>query len=178
MLIPTCEEKTQKEVRQQNYRGRILIVEDEEDMIQLLDFRLKKEGYQTLVAANGRKACTLVESFQPDCVLLDILLPEMDGWQVCQFIRSHPEPSLSTTPVIMLTAIGDQNAKMRGLELGADGYIAKPYAMQEVLISCARLIGERRNRLFLQSEISRLLKTTAAIRKILPGKKAINVNGL
>ncbi|MEW6428011.1 MAG: response regulator [Thermodesulfobacteriota bacterium] len=136
--------------------AKVLIVEDEEDMGQLLAYRLRGEHYQTRVAASGRQACQLLESFRPDCILLDILLPEMDGWQVCSHIRNHADPALASTPIIMLTALGDQEARIRGLELGANGYIAKPYAFREVLVSCAKLIDERRKQQQMQAEIHRL----------------------
>ncbi|MBI5558583.1 MAG: response regulator [Deltaproteobacteria bacterium] len=136
--------------------ARILIVEDEEDLAELIDFRLKNERYHTQIATTGRQACGMAESFQPDCILLDIMLPEMDGWQVCRFIRDHLDPMLSSTPIIMLTALGDQDAKIKGLELGANSYIAKPYSIKEVLIICAKLITERRKHMQLQNEIFRL----------------------
>ncbi len=136
--------------------ARILIVEDEEDLVDLLDFRLKKANYRTRAATSGRQACRVAESFQPDCILLDIMLPEMDGWQVCHFIRNHHDSLFASTPIIMLTALGDQNAKLKGLELGANIYIPKPYSIKEVLISCARLIDDRRKHVQLQAEISRL----------------------
>lgn len=136
--------------------NRILIVEDEEDMVKLLNYRLEKEQYQTMIATTGRQACALIESFQPHCILLDIMLPEMSGWQVCRFVRNHPDSHIASTPIIMLTALGDQNARIKGLELGADGYIAKPYSIREVLINCDRLVGERGRQLRLRAEITRL----------------------
>lgn len=136
--------------------AKILIVEDEEDLVDLLDFRLKKAKYHTRAATSGREACRMAESFQPDCILLDIMLPEMDGWQVCHFIRNHQDPLFASTPIIMLTALGDQNAKLKGLELGANIYIAKPYSIKEVLISCARLTDDRRKHMRLQAEVSKL----------------------
>jgi len=147
---------TKKKVKETQNPARILIVEDEEDMVELLEFRLKNARYHTSTATSGSLACQMVESFRPDCILLDIMLPEMDGWQVCRFIRKHDDPLIASTPIIMLTALGDQDAKIKGLELGADVYIAKPYSVKEVLISCARLINERRRHIHLQAEISKL----------------------
>ncbi len=108
---------------------KVLIVEDDENIAELLQLYLKKEGFQTMIASTGKKGVELFETFSPDLVLLDIMLPEMDGWGVCRTIRE----SKSQTPVIMLTAKGETRDKVSGLEMGADDYIVKPFEMKEVL---------------------------------------------
>lgn len=107
---------------------KILIVEDDSNIAQLLHLYLEKEGYETQIADNGGKAVELFRSFQPDLVLLDIMLPVMDGWSVLKKIRSE-----SKTPVIMLTAKGETSDRVTGLEEGADDYIVKPFETKEVL---------------------------------------------
>ena len=107
---------------------KILIVEDEENIAELLHLYLEKEGFETQTAPDGGKGVELFRSFQPDLVLLDIMLPVMDGWSVLKKIRAEAK-----TPVIMLTAKGETSDKVTGLEQGADDYIVKPFEMKEVL---------------------------------------------
>ena len=107
---------------------KVLIVEDEANIAELLHLYLEKEGFSTEVAKDGSKAVELFRSFHPDLVLLDIMLPVMDGWTVLKKIREQ-----DTTPVIMLTAKGETNDRVAGLEQGADDYIVKPFEMKEVL---------------------------------------------
>ncbi|MDD4715160.1 MAG: response regulator transcription factor [Oscillospiraceae bacterium] len=107
---------------------KVLIVEDEANIAQLLQLYLEKEGYETAIASDGAKGLELFHSFAPNLVLLDIMLPVMDGWTVCQKMRK-----LGNTPIIMLTAKGETRDKVTGLEMGADDYIVKPFEMKEVL---------------------------------------------
>ena len=107
---------------------KVLIVEDDGNIAELLHLYLEKEGFETQVAPDGGKGVELFRSFHPDLVLLDIMLPVMDGWSVLKKIRETDK-----TPVIMLTAKGELNDKVQGLEGGADDYITKPFEMKEVL---------------------------------------------
>ena len=107
---------------------KVLIVEDDGNIAELLHLYLEKEGFETQVAKDGGKGVELFRSFQPDLVLLDIMLPVMDGWSVLKKIRETDK-----TPVIMLTAKGETEDKVSGLEQGADDYIVKPFEMKEVL---------------------------------------------
>lgn len=107
---------------------KILIVEDDANIAQLLELYLEKEGYQPQVASDGGKGVELFRSFAPDLVLLDVMLPVMDGWSVLRKIRES-----SKTPIIMLTAKGELSDKVEGLESGADDYMVKPFEMKEVL---------------------------------------------
>ena len=107
---------------------KVLIVEDDNNSAELLHLYLEKEGFETQVAPDGGKGVELYRSFQPELVLLDIMLPVMDGWSVLKKIRETDK-----TPVIMLTAKGETNDKVQGLEGGADDYIVKPFEMKEVL---------------------------------------------
>ncbi|MBO6054651.1 MAG: response regulator transcription factor [Oscillospiraceae bacterium] len=106
----------------------ILIVDDEEKIAELLRLYLEKEGYQTVIARDGGEAVELFRAKGPDLVLLDIMLPVMDGWAVCRTIRSE-----SQVPIIMLTAKSETIDKVSGLKMGADDYISKPFEAKEVL---------------------------------------------
>ncbi len=107
---------------------KVLIVEDDANIAELLHLYLEKEGFESQVAKDGGKGIELFRAFQPDLVLLDIMLPIMDGWSVLKKIREGDK-----TPVIMLTAKGETEDKVSGLEQGADDYIVKPFEMKEVL---------------------------------------------
>ena len=107
---------------------KVLIVEDDNNIAELLHLYLEKEGFETCVARDGGKGVEQFRTFQPDLVLLDIMLPVMDGWSVLKKIREE-----GATPVIMLTAKGEVEDRVSGLESGADDYIVKPFEMKEVL---------------------------------------------
>jgi DNA-binding response OmpR family regulator len=107
---------------------KILIVEDDNNIADLLRLYLEKENYEVSIASDGGKGVEQFRRFQPDLVLLDLMLPVLDGWGVCRTIRAE-----SKTPVIMLTAKGELDDKVNGLKQGADDYITKPFEMQELL---------------------------------------------
>lgn len=107
---------------------KILIVEDDNNIADLLRLYLEKENYEVAIASDGGRGVEQFRRFQPDLVLLDLMLPVLDGWGVCRTIRAE-----SKTPVIMLTAKGETEDKVNGLKQGADDYITKPFEMQEVL---------------------------------------------
>ena len=106
----------------------VLIVEDDRNIAELLQLYLEKEGYAVAVANDGGAGLAKFRSVKPDLVLLDVMMPVMDGWAVCKAIRAD-----SQTPIIMLTAKGETNDKVTGLRSGADDYITKPFEMREVL---------------------------------------------
>lgn len=107
---------------------KILIVDDDENICELLRLYLEKDGYNTLCVFDGESAVKKYESYAPDLILLDIMLPKLDGWQVCREIRKKSE-----TPIIMLTAKGETFDRILGLELGADDYVTKPFDTKEVI---------------------------------------------
>ena len=107
---------------------KILVVDDDNSICELLRLYLEKEGYAVSLAHTGMQAIRVFTEQQPDLMLLDIMLPELDGWQVCREIRKN-----SDKPIIMLTAKGETFDKVLGLELGADDYITKPFEAKEVL---------------------------------------------
>lgn len=107
---------------------KILIVDDDTNICELLRLYLEKEGYSTVIVNDGQSAVTAFQNEQPDITLLDIMLPGLDGWQVCREIRKT-----SNKPIIMVTAKGETFDKVLGLELGADDYIVKPFENKEVV---------------------------------------------
>ncbi|MBQ4569139.1 MAG: response regulator transcription factor [Ruminococcus sp.] len=108
--------------------NKVLIVDDDSNICNLLRLYLEKEGFETATAEDGEKALELFESEKPDLVLLDIMLPKLDGWQICREIRKT-----SQCPIIMITAKDETFDKVLGLELGADDYIVKPFETKEVV---------------------------------------------
>lgn len=108
--------------------NKILIVDDDENICELLRLYLEKDGFDTVVASDGAQAIEFASKYSPDLILLDIMLPKLDGWQVCREIRKTSE-----TPIIMLTAKGETFDKILGLELGADDYVSKPFDAKEVI---------------------------------------------
>ena len=106
----------------------VLVVEDDRNIAELLQLYLEKEGYAVTIAGDGGQGMEKFRAIQPDLVLLDVMMPVMDGWTVCNAIRAE-----SQTPIIMLTAKGETSDKVQGLKAGADDYITKPFEMREVL---------------------------------------------
>ena len=106
----------------------VLVVEDDKNITELLQMYLEKEGYAVTTAADGGQGLAKFRAIKPDLVLLDVMMPVMDGWAVCKAIRAE-----SQTPVIMLTAKSETDDKVAGLKSGADDYITKPFEMKEVL---------------------------------------------
>ena len=109
----------------------ILIVEDEEPLITLLRYNLEREGYRVLEALNGEEALLVANEHQPDLVLLDWMLPQLSGIEVCRRLRGRQETR--NVPIVMLTARGEETDRIRGLDTGADDYIVKPFSMTELL---------------------------------------------
>ena len=107
---------------------KVLVVEDDNNIAELLRLYLQKDGFEVSHAADGGKAVEMAKEIQPDLVLLDIMLPVMDGWQVCRELRKTMK-----MPIIMLTAKGETEDKVSGLEMGADDHIVKPFEVKELL---------------------------------------------
>jgi two-component system, OmpR family, alkaline phosphatase synthesis response regulator PhoP len=120
--------------------SKILIVDDEQDIVELVSYNLEKEGFKTVKAYDGEAAMGMVSSEKPDLMILDLMLPKMNGLDVCRAIRRNPETA--NLPIIMLTAKGDEIDKIIGLEIGADDYVTKPFSVKE-LIARVRTILRR-----------------------------------
>lgn len=120
--------------------AKILIVDDEQDIADLISYNLEKEGYSTIKAYDGGDVLKTVKTQKPDLMILDLMLPRMNGMDICRAIRANPETS--HLPIIMLTAKSDEVDKIIGLEIGADDYMTKPFSVKE-LIARVRSIFRR-----------------------------------
>lgn len=109
----------------------ILIVDDEQDLLDLIEYNLKQHGFNVLKTENGRQGIELAQKHNPDLILLDIMMPHMDGLEVCEKLRN--EESTSGIPVIFLTARGDEKTEIEGLDKGADDYITKPISTKKLM---------------------------------------------
>ncbi len=108
---------------------RVLVVDDEPNIVDILRFNLEREGYEVLTAEDGVQGLEMARSSDPDLILLDVMMPEMDGFQVCREIRKADK----LTPIIMLTAREEETDRVMGLELGADDYVSKPFSVRELM---------------------------------------------
>jgi len=120
--------------------GTVLVVEDEPDVAELIRYHLAKEGYDVRITANGGDAVKFVHSMQPDLILLDIMVPQLNGWEVCRRLKQDPETR--AVPVIMVTGRVEEGDKVLGFELGADDYVTKPFSPRE-LVARVRAVARR-----------------------------------
>jgi DNA-binding response OmpR family regulator len=114
---------------------RILIVEDEVSLAQAVAYALKREGFQVRIATDGQEGLRMALTEKPDLVILDLMLPKLDGWEVCRTLRAK-----SAVPILILTARGEEHDKVIGLELGADDYVVKPFSMRELVARVRALL--------------------------------------
>ena len=119
---------------------KVLIVDDEPNIITSLEYLMKKCGYDVTIARNGDEALALIESFLPDVVLLDVMMPRKSGYEVCQQIRERPD--WQHIKVVMLSAKGREAEVNKGLSLGADTYVTKPFSNQELIAKVEALLGD------------------------------------
>jgi DNA-binding response OmpR family regulator len=118
---------------------RVLIVDDEPNIVTALEFLLEKRGYQVTVAVNGEEALAQVETFKPDLVLLDVMMPKVSGYEVCQRLRS--DPRWQNTKIVMLSAKGREVEVSKGMSLGADLYVTKPFSSAELVATIDTLLS-------------------------------------
>ena len=116
---------------------KVLIVDDEPNIVTALEFLLRRSGYDVRLATNGAEALEQVDSYRPDVVLLDVMMPVKSGYEVCQKLRERPE--LSQVKIVMLSAKGSEAEINKGLSLGADLYITKPFSTQDLVATIDRL---------------------------------------
>lgn len=124
-------------------KPKILVVEDEPDAAELVEFNLKAAGFEVISAADGATALDRTRSHAPDLILLDLMLPEVDGLEVCKILRRSP--ATSGIPIIMLTAKAAELDRVLGLELGADDYITKPFSPRELVLRVKNLLRRRQS---------------------------------
>lgn len=119
---------------------KVLIVDDEANIVAALDYLLRRSGYEVSVAATGDEALRQVEAFAPDLVLLDVMMPQKSGYEVCRRIRERPE--WSGVKIVMLSAKGREAEVSKGLSLGADLYVTKPFSNAELVARIHELLGD------------------------------------
>ncbi len=135
-----------------NMRERILLVDDEADIVELLEYNLRQAGYTVVAARDGASALAEIRRQRPDIILLDLMLPDIAGTEICRRLRR--DPSTQTIPVIMITARGEEIDRVVGFEIGADDYIVKPFSPRELVL-----------------RIGAVLRRTAAPEKPSPGER-------
>ncbi len=151
-------------------KKRILVVDDEEDILELVRFNLQKAGYVVLCATSGEKAVELARKEQPDLLVLDLMLPGMDGLDVAKFLKNNTETK--DIPIIMLTARGEEADVVTGLELGADDYMTKPFSPRILLARVKAVIRRRVIEEPLESEMIRVHDLV-----IHPGRRQVLLHG-
>jgi two-component system phosphate regulon response regulator PhoB len=148
----------------------IHVVEDEEDILELIKYNLSREGYQVTTSTSGEDAIKAVESKPPDLILLDLMLPGADGFEVCR--RIHNNPASQNIPIVMLTAKGEEADIVTGLELGADDYITKPFS-PKVLVARIRAVLRRLKAEPVNEDASLKIHEIS----IHPGRHEVSING-
>ena len=118
---------------------KVLVIEDEDNIATALEFLITREGYTHDRVASGAEALPRIRATQPDLVLLDVMLPEVSGYDICSGIRT--DPALARTKVLMMTARGSAQERKRGMELGADGFISKPFELGDLRAEVRRLLA-------------------------------------
>ncbi len=123
--------------------ARILVVEDEADLQEVLRFNLQQAGHEVLQATSGSDAILLAKRYRPDVVLLDVMLPDILGTEVCRTLRQHEDTR--AIPIVMLTAKAEESNRVEGLELGADDYVTKPFSVRELMLRVGAILRRTNN---------------------------------
>jgi len=151
-------------------KEKILIVEDEKDIVKMLNYNLKKEGLKTLSVRNGEDAIDSARSEHPDLIILDLMLPGIDGLEVCKTLKGDSKSA--SIPIIMLTAKGQESDKVVGLELGADDYVTKPFSPRELIARIKAVLrrGKEKDKLPEVLKVGDLIVDLAKIAVTVKGK--------
>ncbi len=149
-------------------KEKILIVEDEKDIVKMLDYNLKKEGFRTVSCHDGERTLDLANREHPDLILLDLMLPNIDGLEVCKALKKQDKTA--PIPIIMLTAKSQESDKIVGLELGADDYVTKPFSPRE-LIARIKAVLRRIKEKELSAEVLKIGELTLDLSRILVSVK-------
>jgi two-component system alkaline phosphatase synthesis response regulator PhoP len=125
-------------------KKKILIVEDDKELVKLITFHMTIAGYEALSAKDGIEALEVCKLNRPDLVILDIMLPRIDGWEVCRRLRQ--DSKTSNIPIIILSALSDINDKLKGFDLGSDDYVTKPFSPRELVVRVKRVLARSESR--------------------------------
>jgi two-component system, sensor histidine kinase and response regulator len=146
-------------------RGKILIVDDERDLVEMLSYNLRKKGYGTASAHDGFEAWSKLEPERPDLLILDLMMPGLDGWELCRLIRGHELDALRETGILMLTARAAEEDRIYGLNLGADDYLTKPFSVSELVLRVDKMMEKRK-------KTQRLSQALSELRREIDGREA------
>ena len=139
-----------------NGREKILIVDDEKDLVELILYHLKAKGYSVLTAFTGLEAWEKIQKEKPDAIILDLMIPELDGWDLCQIIRRSENEEIKRIGILMLTARALPEDRVDGLEMGADDYLTKPFSFQELILRVEKILNKRATLSGLYKEVDHL----------------------
>jgi signal transduction histidine kinase/predicted metal-dependent phosphoesterase TrpH len=134
-------------------KGKVLIADDERDLVAMLAYNLGKKGYQVLTAYNGFEAWERIESGRPDLLILDLMMPDLDGWELCRLVRRSQIKEINDMGILMLTARAMPEDRVYGLEIGADDYLTKPFSLNELVLRVEKLAGKRKSVYQLKEEM-------------------------
>jgi signal transduction histidine kinase/predicted metal-dependent phosphoesterase TrpH len=137
-------------------KAKVLIVDDERDLVAMLAYNLGKKGHQILTAYNGFEAWKKIESERPDLLILDLMMPELDGWELCRLVRRSQTKEINDMGILMLTARAMPEDRVYGLEIGADDYLTKPFSLNELALRVEKLAGKRKSVYQLKAEMESL----------------------
>ena len=137
-------------------KGKILIVDDERDLVEVLSYNLKKKGYQTMAAYTGYEAWKKIESEKPDLLILDLMMPDLDGWELCRMVRRNDQEKTQGIGILMLSARAMEEDRVYGLEIGADDYLTKPFSINELILRVEKLAEKKRAVYQLKEEMESL----------------------
>ncbi|HVP78336.1 MAG TPA: response regulator [Thermodesulfobacteriota bacterium] len=141
-----CHEETERvEQKGGGGKGKVLIVDDERDLVAMVAYNLGKKGYQISTAYNGFEAWEKIESEKPDLLILDLMMPDLDGWELCRLVRRSQTKEINDIGILMLTARAMPEDRVYGLEIGADDYLTKPFSLSELILRVEKLAGKRKS---------------------------------
>ena len=168
-------------------KDRILVVDDERDIVNLVSYHLGRSGLEVIPAYSGTEALERAAEVKPDLLILDIMMPEPDGFEVCRMLRQKGDAALRDIPIVMLTARSDVEDKIRGLSIGADDYVSKPFNLKELTLRVENLLSKRRVRKGFENKVISLeeklyrpvdIKTLNTYSHCLDGRLRIRVPGI
>jgi len=144
---------------------KILIVDDEKDLVEMLTYNLERKGYKTIKACDGYEAWERIESEVPDLLILDLMMPNLDGWELCRLVRRSQNKHVKEMPILMLTARAMPEDRVYGLEIGADDYLTKPFSLNELILRVEKLMQKRRT-------VSQLTEEMESLRSSMEAKES------
>jgi len=153
--------------------SKIFIIEDEQAIIELVKYNLEKEGYRVSYSNKGDSGISEIKQIEPDLILLDWMLPDISGIEVCKILKK--DKKLSSIPVIMLTAKGEEEDKIKGLDSGVDDYLTKPFSYQELMARIKAVLRRSKAESFKDEIIYKDLKINRIERKVFRGNQTINL---